>query len=599
MFSKHDGRANPVDELRTDDENERAPAIGGPVGSLADWMDQRTGVAKGARFMMKKVFPDHWSFMLGEIAMYSLIILLITGTFLTFWYVPSMSDMVYHGSYVPLQGTHMSEAYASTVKISMDIRGGLLIRQIHHWAALLFIVAIMLHMFRIFFTGAFRKPREINWVIGITLFLLADIEGYIGYSLPDDMLSGTGVRAMQGFILSIPFIGSYLSYWIFGGGFPGDAIIPRFFTLHILLLPAAIVVLFTIHIMFVLIHKHTQYPGPGKTDKNVVGFPFFPVYTAKAGGYFFVVFGITALISGLVQIDPVWEYGPYVPTMITAGSQPDWYMAFADGALRLLPGWLEFTVLGHTYSMNVFLASIVIIPVLWTIGGLYPFVEAWVTGDKREHHVLDRPRNMPVRTGLGMAMLTFYGILMVACGNDIIAVAFHLSIDDITNVLRVGLLVFPIVAFVVTKRLCLSLQRHDRQVALHGKESGRLVRTLEGRFTEPHDEIDAKERWVLVSHEPHVPIPPPPDRFTDWFRGEGLLQKARSRISHFYFSDRVEPVTPRELAAVQLHSSHDSIEVTAGSTGGETFFGHLHGGAEELDEDHAYGRGTGSDHDEI
>jgi len=562
---------------------------------VADWVDQRTSAAKGVRFLAKKVFPDHWSFMLGEIAMYSLIILLITGTFLTFWYVPSMSDTIYRGSYVPLQGTHMSEAYASTVDISVDIRGGLLIRQIHHWAALIFIVSIMLHMFRIFFTGAFRKPREINWVIGITLFLLADIEGYIGYSLPDDLLSGTGVRAMDGFILSIPVIGSYLSYWIFGGAFPGQAIIPRFFAIHILLLPAVIVGLFAVHLLFIIMQKHTQYPGPGKTEKNVVGYPMVPVYSAKAGGFFFVVFGITALIAGLVTIDPVWAYGPYVPTMDTAGSQPDWYMGFADGALRLLPGWLEFTVFGHTFSWNVFLGSIAIIPVLWTLGGIYPFIEAWVTGDKREHHLLDRPRNMPTRTGLGMAMLTFYGVLLIACGNDIMAVVFHLSIDDITNLMRIGLVVFPIVAFVVTKRICLSLQRHDRGLALHGRGSSHIVRTAEGKFSEPDVELDDYERWTLVAYEPHRPVPAPSDPFRRWFRAGGRKETVRSWLSRFYFSDRVEPVTPAELAEAQRQEPSEAVGPTVIEP--PSFYGHMHGGAEEIDAHHAYGSRDSGDRD--
>ena len=576
-----------ADALRADDKKDAPAAGGGPVGAVANWMDERTGAAKGVRYLMKKVFPDHWSFMLGEIAMYSLVILLISGTFLTFWFIPSMGETTYTGSYVPLKGVQMSEAFASTVNISMDVKGGLLIRQIHHWSALIFVVSIALHMFRVFFTGAFRKPREINWIIGLLLAMLAMVEGFIGYSLPDDLLSGTGIRAMQGFILSIPVVGTYISYILFGGGFPGEDIIPRFFTIHVLLLPAVLVGLFTAHIILVMVHKHTQYPGPGRTNKNVVGFPMMPVYAAKAGGFFFIVFGVTTLIAGLVSINPIWMYGPYEPTMITAGSQPDWYMGFADGALRLLPGFLEFNLFGKTWSFNIMIGAILMIPILWTIMGLYPFVEKWVTGDNEEHHILDRPRNRPTRTGLGMAAITFYGILFAACGNDIIAIKFHLSIDDITRSFQIGLIIMPIIVFWVVKRMCLSLQRYDRDLVLHGRESGRLVRTSKGRFFEAHQDLTDNERWPLVAYDSPAPV-----ELTSETDSNGVHRKSarkdrmRARVSHYYFKDRVEPVSPMELASAH-HDGQAGEEIQSHPDDAES--GHMHGGAEEIGAAHAYG----------
>ena len=263
----------PADALREGDPVPAQPssATARKVGGLGGWVDDRTGAGKGVGYLLKKVFPDHWSFMLGEIAMYSMIICLLTGAFLTFWYVPSMTQITYTGSYVPLRGIEMSEAYKTTLDISFDIKGGLIIRQIHHWAALMFVVALVVHMFRVFFTGAFRKPREINWVIGSVLALLAIVEGFAGYSLPDDLLSGTGIRAMQGFVQSAPVIGTYIVYAIFGGPFPGEAIIPRLYSAHILLIPALLIGLFTAHIALVAIQKHTQFPGPGRTNDNVVG----------------------------------------------------------------------------------------------------------------------------------------------------------------------------------------------------------------------------------------------------------------------------------------------------------------------------------------
>ncbi len=206
-------------------------------GATATFVDERVGSNKWLKKNLNKIFPDHWSFMLGEIALYSFIVLLLSGTFLTFWFRPSMVEVIYNGSYEPLNGIQMSEAYASTIGISFDIRGGLLMRQVHHWAALIFVIAIMVHLCRVFFTGAFRKPRELNWIIGANLLILGIIEGFIGYSLPDDLLSGTGLRITQGIMQGIPLVGTYLAFFLFGGEFPGSDIIPRFYTIHVLLDP--------------------------------------------------------------------------------------------------------------------------------------------------------------------------------------------------------------------------------------------------------------------------------------------------------------------------------------------------------------------------
>jgi len=556
--------ARPADALREGDTPAEAAPSGAArrVGGIAGWVDDRTGAAKPVGYLMKKVFPDHWSFMLGEIAMYSMIICLITGAFLTFWFVPSAGHTVYDGSFVPLRGVGMSEAYASTLNISFDIKGGLIIRQIHHWAALMFIVALTVHMFRVFFTGAFRKPREINWVIGTVLALLAIVEGFAGYSLPDDLLSGTGIRAMAGFVQTAPVIGTYLVYGIFGGPFPGEMIIPRLYSVHILLLPAILIGLFTAHIGLVFVQKHTQYPGPGRTNENVVGFPVMPVYAAKAGGFFFIAFGVLAMISALVQINPVWAYGPYDPSPVTAGSQPDWYMGFADGALRLLPGWLEFEFWGYTLSLNIALGALVLLPLVYTVLGIYPFVERWVTKDDREHHLLDRPRNNPVRTGIGMAGITAYSVFMFAAGNDIMAIKLGMSINDITWFFRIGLFVLPPLMFWVTKRICLSLQRRDRDTVLHGRETGTIIRTPDGKYFERHDTELTADQWVLVQHDPVAPLELETEVDEHGVaRKTSRLAKAKVALSRFYFADAVNPVTPAELAAAHHHGEeHEAIE---------------------------------------
>ena len=527
----------------------------------AKWVDERLGASGYVKKTLNKVFPDHWSFMLGEIALYSFVILLLTGTYLTLFYDSSTREVIYNGSYIPLRGVSMSQAFESTLKISFDVRGGLIMRQIHHWAALLFMASIVVHLCRVFFTGAFRKPREINWIIGVGLLTMGILEGFAGYSLPDDLLSGTGLSFARGMILSIPVIGSYASSFIFNGDFPGEALIPRLYTVHVLLIPALLVGLFVVHIALVALQKHTQYPGPGKTEDNVVGYPVMPVYAAKAGGFFFIVFGVTVLLSAVATINPIWAYGPYDPSPVTAGSQPDWYMGWLEGAIRLLPGWLEFQALGWTFSFNIAIGGLILPGIVTTAAIAYPFIEAWVTGDKREHHLLDRPRNAPTRTGLGVMSIAFYLLLMAGGGNDIIATQLALSINSITNSLRVLVIVIPPIAFVVTKRICLGLQRRDREMVLHGRESGRIVRLPHGEFVEVHEPLSPSERWILVQHDVHRPLALPVREDERGVRAPGSrLARVRTKMSSFWFEDRIEPVTPAELAAAHSHGEHDHVQ---------------------------------------
>src|SRR5262245_57011489 len=232
------------------------------------FLDDRLRGARVTTAFLRKLYPDHWSFLLGEIALFSFIILLLTGTFLTLFFDPSMTEVVYNGAYAPLRGQLMSHAYATSLDISFAVRGGLIVRQMHHWAALLFMAAIVVHMLRIFFTGAFRKPRELNWIIGLTLFWMGFTEGFAGSSLPDDALSGTGLRIASAIMLSIPIIGTWLVQSLFGGEFPGHIILDRLYILHVLLVPGILLALITVHVGLVFIQKHTQWPGPGRTNAN-------------------------------------------------------------------------------------------------------------------------------------------------------------------------------------------------------------------------------------------------------------------------------------------------------------------------------------------
>jgi ubiquinol-cytochrome c reductase cytochrome b subunit len=500
------------------------------AGVLANYVDERTGAAKWLKKNLTKVFPDHWSFMLGEVALYSFIILLLTGVFLTFWFDPSQREVLYQGGYQPLSGIKMSAAYASTLNISFDIRGGLLMRQIHHWAALLFMAAIVAHLLRVFFSGAFRKPREFNWIIGVGLLTLGIVEGFLGYSLPDDLLSGTGIRIAEAIIQAIPVVGSYLTFFTFGGPFPGEVFIPRIFTVHVLLLPGIFLALITAHLMLVWYQKHTQYPGPGRTEKNVVGYPFMPVYMAKAGGFFFIVFGVTAFLSAVASINPIWLYGPYTPAQISAGSQPDWYMGWLDGLVRMSPP-LESHFLGHTVSWNILIPGVIIPGIFFTGLALYPFIESWLTGDKREHHLLDRPRNAPNRTALGAGSMAFILVTLLNGGNDLIATHFSLSINQITWMSRISVFVIPPLVFVATKRLCLSLQRSDRDLVLHGRETGRLQRLPHGEFVEVHEPISDAKAWILTQHEQPAALEFPTEDAHGVRAPKGTLNRLRARMS--------------------------------------------------------------------
>ncbi len=308
-------------------------------------------------------------------------------------------------------------------------------------------------------------------------------------------------------------------------------IIERLYPIHILLVPGIILGLITFHMMLIWYQKHTQFAGPGRTEDNVVGSRIYPAYAAKAGGFFFLVFGVLAALGGLAQINPIWLYGPYDPSQVSAGSQPDWYIGFLDGSTRLMPNW-ELRFWDYTFSPNVLVPTQVLPGVLFALLALYPFLEAKLTGDKGYHNLLDRPRDKPVRTALGAMSISFYVILMIAGGNDIVASIFHLSINEITYTLRTALFLLPPVVYVITKRFCLSLQRADDDLLHHGIESGTIRRLPSGEFVEETVPLPSQyavllattpERRELVAHagEEHAHAQLPPGREQGFFRPRG------------------------------------------------------------------------------
>jgi ubiquinol-cytochrome c reductase cytochrome b subunit len=422
------------------------------LNRLIRWFDDRLGGTRFTRKALDKVFPDHWSFMLGEIALYCFVVLVLTGIFLTFFFHASAQEVVYHGSYAPLAGVTMSEAYRSTVDLSFDVRAGLVIRQIHHWAALVFVGAIVLHLCRIFFTGAFRRPREINWVVGVTLLILAIANGFAGYSLPDDLLSGTGVRIAYSVVMSVPVVGSYLAFFLFGGEFPASDITSRLYIIHVLIVPALIAALLSVHLAVLWRQKHTQFPGKGRTERNVVGSRLWPVYTLRSIGLFCAIVAVLGALGGLVQINPIWLYGPFEPYAVTTAAQPDWYMGWLEGAMRVMPSF-QLHLFGYRVP-EIVVPTLLLPMATFTVLYLWPAVEKRLTSDRLEHHLLDRPRDHPMRTAFGAAVLTFYVVLFVAGSQDVIAQKLGVSIEPVTVALRVLVLVLPVVVAVVTYAVC-------------------------------------------------------------------------------------------------------------------------------------------------
>ncbi|MFI6274525.1 cytochrome bc complex cytochrome b subunit [Streptomyces sp. NPDC050988] len=521
---------------------------------VAEWADGRLGVYSLVRARARRAFPDHWSFLLGEICLYSFIIIVVTGVYLTLYFHPSMNEVEYQGSYAPLRGQMVSEAFNSTMHISFEVRGGLLIRQAHHWAALVFVAAMLVHMMRVFFTGAFRKPRELTWVFGFLLLILGMFGGLTGYDLPDDLLSGTGLMVVHGTLLSIPIVGTYLSMFLFGGEFPGNDLVARFHTIHVLIIPALMVGLLAAHLLLVLYHRHTQYPGPGRSNKNVVGLPL-KVRAVKSAGFFFLVAGVIFVMAAVAQINPVWLYGPYRPDQVSAGSQPDWYMGVADGLLRVMPGW-EITFWGHTLALDN-LIPLLVGGGLFLAMGAYPFIESWVTDDDSEQHLLDRPRNRPVRTALGVAWISFYLVALIGAANDIIAIRFHVSVNAVTWAVRIGLFVAPVLAYVITKRWALGLQRRDRDQVLHGRETGIIKRLPHGEFVEVHEPLDQEHLHVLTQHVQYEPIGSRPagDREGP-DAGSGLARRLHAWLSRSFYGEGTQIAKPTAQEYKEITSKH-------------------------------------------
>jgi quinol---cytochrome-c reductase cytochrome b subunit len=441
------------------------------TGRLVRGLDRRTASAPLLRKTLRYLFPDHWSFLLGEVALYAFIVLVATGIYLTFFFVDSTQQVVYHGPYVPLQGQRMSEAYKSVLDISTTVKAGLLIRQTHHWAANIFIAAILLHLFRVFFTGAYRRPRGLIWFLGVTMLTLALLEAYMGYSLVDDLLSGMGLVIGYSVGLAIPFVGANLMEWLFHGPFPGQHDFwPRMYIAHVLLFPILIGMLLTAHLLFVAMRHHTQFRTKrAQTNHTLVGVPAFPGQTPRSLGLLFAVAGVLFLLGGLVQINPIWLWGPYHTYDATNGAQPDWYLGWLIGGLRLVPGF-DLVIGKYTLVPNPFWGG-ALFPLL-VIGFLYfwPWAERKWFGMDGWYNVLERPRDNPRRTGIGVGMIVWVVLVFVAGSSDRVNVLLGIPYTAQIWFYRVFVFVGPVLAGLLAWWVCRELLRgeeveHDRHTA--------------------------------------------------------------------------------------------------------------------------------------
>lgn len=465
-----------------------SPRRRGFVERYVDAIASRTGSGSWLYKNLRKVFPNHFSFLWGELALYCFVVLVLTGVYLTFFFEGSQETLIYDGSYEALQGQEASAAFDSVMRISFDTKGGLLIRQMHHWAALVFVGSIALHLARVYFTGAFRRPRDINWYVGNVLLLLALAAGFTGYSLPDDLLSGSGLRITYSIILALPFVGERLVYLIFGGEWPGTDIIGRLYPVHIMIIPALIIALLGVHLALVWHQKHTQFEGPGRTEDNVVGERVWPAFAMKSIGLMFLTAGVITAMGAFFDINAIWLYGPYNAAEATSFAQPDWYIGFLEGSVRLFPPW-EIRVGG--YMINTLVFSAVLVPgVIFTGLMLVPVIERRLTGDDREHHLLDRPRDAPNRTAIGAASITAVAILFLGGAQDVIADTFDLSVGRVTTILQISFLVAPPVVLYVTRRSCIALQ--ERPAPDRTERRVPVVRDGGGGYEEP----DSDEDWM-------------------------------------------------------------------------------------------------------
>ena len=477
---------------------------------------QRPITRRLVRDALRRDPEDRWAAAFGRIAGYSFAVAVVTGVLLLPFFRPSMASLVYHGSYRLLDGVTMSRAYQSVLALSFDVRGGLLIRQVHHWSADLFVAAVILRLLRVFFRGRFSGRALPGWLIWVALLPLGMLAAYTGTILPDDGLSGGSLGVITGVLLSLPLIGTHLVFWIFGGAPPGHQIIGRDYWVHILVLPVLAGAL-----LLASFRPSLRWPRRVRPD------PLLPFTCA-----------VLVLLGTIAQINPVWLVGPYQPGSISSGAVPDWYMAFLDGALRIMPAW-ELPVAGHPLALGVLIPGLVVPALFFTCLALYPLADQRITGGRPPRGLLPpAPADLANRTAAGVAGLTFYGLLWAAAANDQIAYHLHLDLYMVTWVFRVLVLAGPVLAFLLTRVISHALADQRRDEERYGRETGRIVMNPQGGYTEIREPA---HRAVPPSADPprpatarhrYVAAPQParhgPDALAGPVRGSGRGSPGRS-----------------------------------------------------------------------
>lgn len=339
------------------------------------------------------------------------------------------------------------------------------------------IAALLMQILRVFFTGRFRRPRRLGWLVLFGLLFAGMGAGLTGHLLPDDMLSGNSLAVLDGLLKGVPFVGTELSGLVFQGRYPSGAIATAY-PAHVYVLPAVMVALLAVQAVLGARDKPARIP--------------LGVRAGRHGALFFAVFGVLTLLATTVTVNPIWSYGPARAGNASAGTGALWYLAFLDGAQRLVPPGWEFVWLNRTWTIAI-LAPVAVSGLFLVTAMLYPFIEPWFAGDRPAYHRPARPRDTPVRTGIGVAGVVFYGVLWAAAGSDTIAFQFDLAVEGVVHTLQAGLFLGPVIAYVLTKRICLGLQLRDRDEALHGHETGRIIQLPSGGYTEVREEPESRE----------------------------------------------------------------------------------------------------------
>jgi len=426
----------------------------GRLGRVYGWFDDRLALG-AAESTLGKAFPAEDSFLLGEVALICFVVLVLTGTFLGVFFEPSTSDVEYEGSVEEYQGEDMPASYVSVLNITYDVPFGMLIRRMHHWAAHLFVASIGLHMLRVFFSGAYRNPREPNWVVGSGLAVAAMFAAYTGYALPFDEFASTAVGIGYNVAVSIPIVGDTVGALVFGGEFPSTATIPRLYFLHVFVIPVIIAGLLAVHFAILIRQKHTEAPRDGDVpgreavdehdDTVVVGLPAFPNQAAVTGVVTFLTLATLSLLAGFLPVHNVAEYGPNDPASTPSLVMPDWFLMWGYGFLKLTPSWLSFDLLGVHVSSE-FVGGVVLPGLVIGAVVVWPFLDRV----EEPTHFTTSPLERPWQTAVGVAGVVFVMIASIAGMDVIVAEELGTTTADLRRPLTGLLLLGPLVAAGIT-----------------------------------------------------------------------------------------------------------------------------------------------------